>query len=242
MSSNIINQGGMTQIVTTWYAAGALTTPTGYSLQIYDPTGTPYGSPVTSGAANLNPGILQYTVGIPTNALLGTWSWVWQATVSGSSQIIDGTFIVAAVPPVTRTPNFYVSAAQVREIIDTNLTDAQIVDVASTMEGVVASNAHIPAALLPFPQSGTVALPGLATIQMPWLILQEILVREAAVEIKTRDPTAQGAGQYKETHFPQQIWLGELNGPKGLYAIFLRMPAFAQTAYQTGNIAGTWGQ
>jgi hypothetical protein len=125
---------------------------------------------------------------------------------------------------------FGCNSQQVLEILNTDLNPQQILDIMNSKEGYVAQRCHLTLPVVLANIDTTVILPTIC----------QILIRETAIDIRNKYPNSQGVGQYKQQAFPQQVWLGELNGPNGLYAMFLRMPSTAATGYMTPNIQNTW--
>ena len=106
-------QGSIAPIDTQWRdATNTLTDPSSHSIQIYDPTGAAYGSPVTN-PTQLSTGHWQYIFQTPANALLGVWSWRWTGVVNSLNQVISGQFqVVLFITP----PPIYGDVITVKEL------------------------------------------------------------------------------------------------------------------------------
>jgi hypothetical protein len=66
--------------------AGTATDASSQSLQLYDPSGSASGSPVTTPTKS-DTGIYYHDFDIAADADLGVWKVVWSATISGDTGI-----------------------------------------------------------------------------------------------------------------------------------------------------------
>jgi hypothetical protein len=116
-----------------------------------------------------------------------------------------------------------VTAAMVKEEIQTSLSDADIESIAQKKEYRIAKRYGLTSA-----PSDTTDLNN----------YREMVILLTRIAIKNMDPHSRAIGPYREEHYPQLSWTREL---KELYAMYDEVRVSA-TAYQTEQIADEWGE
>lgn len=121
------------------------------------------------------------------------------------------------------TSTFGVTAAMVKRIVRTTMSDADVEEEAELQEKMIRVRTGQNSAPSDDAKLG---------------ILQQIVVKETAIQIRTKDPHSQADGSYRQEHYPQLIWNMEL---KALYDHF-RPHVTKSTDYQTDDIKKSWNE
>ena len=120
------------------------------------------------------------------------------------------------------TPTFGVTAAMVKEIVETTMLDPTIESIATRQE----SFAKV--------KTGVTSATGDDLINM-----QELVILLTAVRVKDIDPHSKGAGSFREEHFPQALWTQRIDELLRMYG---PKPHTAISKYQTDEIKDRWGE
>jgi hypothetical protein len=143
----IVAQGGsITLIASVFHANGSPADDPDITLTLLDAVGDPVtGFPVVvPEIVHVGLGSYRYDWVVPDAFSIGTYTAHWSATVDGSAVSGDETVDVVAAGSISST---LVSADDVRALVPTSLTDAQLLEVITREEASIANELYWPTGL-----------------------------------------------------------------------------------------------